>query len=88
MFNAALSLIGGAGFRPQRAATNFPADPATPPRRLGELLTGRDGRRLRGHRFFGVVRTHMKRACCRTLAPWRDGCGALRPKTRLAGPRR
>jgi hypothetical protein len=24
-------LIGGAGFRPQRAATNFSSDPATPP---------------------------------------------------------
>jgi len=29
MFDAAISLIGGAGFRPQRTATNFSSDPAT-----------------------------------------------------------
>ncbi len=57
---------GGAGFRPPRAATNSSGDPATPPSRLEELRAGRDGRRLRGHRSSGAVRTHMMRACCRS----------------------
>jgi len=58
---------GGAGFRPQRAATNFSGDPATPPSRLEEPRAGRDGRRLRVNEFSGAVRIHVKRAICRTL---------------------
>jgi hypothetical protein len=35
------------GYSPQDAAANFSGDPATPPSRLEELQTGREGLRLR-----------------------------------------
>jgi hypothetical protein len=39
--------FGGGGYSPQDAAANFSGDPATPPSRLEELQTGREGLRLR-----------------------------------------
>jgi hypothetical protein len=57
------------------------------PSRLEQPRTGRDGRRLRGHRFFGAVRIYLERAGCRTPVHATDGCSALRPKPRRAGQR-
>jgi len=54
-----MPLCGGTGFRPQRAATNFSGDPATPPSRLEKPRTGRDGRRLRGHRSSGGLSIYL-----------------------------
>jgi len=41
--HAVVASVGGAGFRPQRAAADYSGDSATPPSRLEELQTGRDG---------------------------------------------